>query len=370
MNKAVVPSGPHCAYTSPVPVNTGQVPSPENVRIVSHNMGLVLEWDPPPNSTGKDFTYTAEYKGWSSFESVCLNESSCRCDFTSEISVFGAYEFRVRAELEGKSSDWIKTDTVALDEITSISAPDVMLESTRGGVEVDITDPVLRKGDLKSLYHLISYHIHYWIEGEVKKEELKTEQSRVMLPNLSPRVRYCVQVKIAVSDNKTSLPGNATCILNTESEDVQPWLIVSVLLASFAVVLVSVVLIFFAVWYTYRGIRFLCPQAKLPEHIKQYLSERPKSSELLAMQSSPQPEECYHEVSIIPCLEDPTPSQDLQKTQGSKHTQLYANISSKPEEALNQEEKLCDHKQRVDNENTGRNTALSGCRDGELELLL
>ncbi|XP_036417807.1 cytokine receptor family member b4 isoform X2 [Colossoma macropomum] len=347
----------------------GQVPSPENVRIVSQNMGLVLEWDPPQNSTGKDFTYRAEYKGWSSFVSVCLNESSRRCDFTSVISVFGTYKFRVRAELEGKSSDWVKTDTVALDEITLISAPNVMLESTRGGVEVDITDPVLRKGDLKSLYHLISYHIHYWIEGEAKKEELKTEQSRVTLPDLTPRVRYCVQVKIAVSGNKTSLPGNATCILNTESE-VQPWLIVGVLLASFGVVLVSVVLIFFAVWYTYRGIRFLCPQAKLPEHFKQYLSERPKSSEFLAMQNSLQPEERYHEVSIIPCLEHPTASQDLQKTQGPKCTKLYANISSKPEEALNQEKKLCDHKQRMDNEHTERNAALSGCHDGETELLL
>lgn len=52
-------------------------------------------------------------------------------------------------------------------------------------------------------------------------------------------------------------------------DEVDSWLIAVVLLVSFLVTLISVLLISLAVWFGYRGIRFLHPQAKLPEHFKQ-----------------------------------------------------------------------------------------------------
>ncbi|XP_072542581.1 interleukin-10 receptor subunit beta-like isoform X2 [Salminus brasiliensis] len=333
----------------------GQVPSPESVTIISLDMGLVLTWDPPQNSTGKNFTYTAEYKGYRSFQAVCLNDWSLSCDFTANVTAFGTYDLRVRTELEGRSSDWVVIENISLDNITIISAPEVKLQSRKGEIEVDITDPVLRKSNLREYFHPISYRIRYWTEGEEKKEELKAEQSRIMLQTLIPKVRYCVQVEILTNkytesssgEIRTSLPSNKTCILNTEN-DVEPWLIVVVLLGSCVVVLVLVVLVFFACWYTYRGFRFLHPKAKLPEHFKQYLCEHPKSSLFLAMQNNPQPEEHYHEVSIIQCLEDPIVPQELQKAEGPKCTKPYATISSKPEEGQSQE--VCGHEQNKDGE--------------------
>ncbi|XP_030642469.1 interferon alpha/beta receptor 2-like [Chanos chanos] len=59
--KHSVPSDPLCAYTSAQPSSKGVIPPPDNVKITSFNMGLVLEWDPAQNFTNDKLTYTAEY---------------------------------------------------------------------------------------------------------------------------------------------------------------------------------------------------------------------------------------------------------------------------------------------------------------------
>lgn len=43
------------------------------------------------------------------------------------------------------------------------------------------------------------------------------DQSRVMLMNLAPEMRYCMEVQIAMDYKKTSLPSNITCEMNTAS---------------------------------------------------------------------------------------------------------------------------------------------------------
>lgn len=52
-------------------------------------------------------------------------------------------------------------------------------------------------------------------------------------------------------------------------DEVESWFIAVVLLISFLVVSVAVVLIFLAVWYSYKVCRMIYPDAKLPEHLKQ-----------------------------------------------------------------------------------------------------
>ncbi|KAB5576725.1 hypothetical protein PHYPO_G00201730 [Pangasianodon hypophthalmus] len=303
-------------------VFTDEVPPPQNLRIQSENLGLVLEWDPPQTATGKDFRYTAEYKSWAMFNLVCQNVSSLSCNFTKDVTPYGTYIFRVKTELNGKSSVWIEIECQPLEKITVIGAPDVRLQSRRGTMEVDITEPVLRKSNLKDVYGNIFYRIRYWTEGTPEKEEL-VEQSRVMLMNLLPEMRYCVEVVIVLDHKKNSLPSNITCEMNTASDEVESWLIAVVLLVSFLVTLISVLLISLAVWSGYRGIRFLHPRAKLPEHFKQYLSERPSSSILLAMQISAQPKELYHEFSIITAQEIPPESK---QKESSKPTLLNADM--------------------------------------------
>ncbi len=50
------------------------------------------------------------------YEPQCLSSSSLSCDFTDNVSVFGTYQLRVRAELHGETSDWVETKNVSVDE--------------------------------------------------------------------------------------------------------------------------------------------------------------------------------------------------------------------------------------------------------------
>ncbi|XP_051565791.1 cytokine receptor family member b4 [Myxocyprinus asiaticus] len=293
-------------------VLSDKLPPPDNVRVISLDMGLVLEWDPPQSITHKHLSYTAELKGWNRYEAVCANSSTLSCDFTDNVTVFGTYQLRVRTELHGQMSDWVETNELSLDKITEVSSPHVQLKSRKGQTEVDITDPLMRRKNLRDVFGNIAYLIRFWKKGDVKKEELSREQNRVILSGLEPLVNYCVQVEILYLKNKTSQPSNETCVTNTPSNEVEPWLITVVLLVSFVVVLCVVVLVFLAVWFSYKGCRIMYPDAKLPEHLKQYLSERPQSSIFLAMQNSTQLKEHFHEVSIY--HEEPTSSQDTQQT--------------------------------------------------------
>ncbi|XP_076854524.1 interleukin-10 receptor subunit beta-like [Brachyhypopomus gauderio] len=302
---------------SSVSLLADRLPPPENVTIKSYNLGLVLEWDPPRSSTGRDFKYSAEYKGWNEFEAECNNTSALNCDFTNNITPFGTYTFRVRTELEEESSVWVETEAIALDKITVIGRPDVRLLSRRGEIEVDITDPVLRKSDINNVFSMVSYDIHYWTSIESKRV-LRREQRKVMLQDLKPNVQYCVEVKLILDDNKTSWPSNVTCALNTDNDEIKPWHIAVVLVASFFITAFTVILIFLVVMCGYIGLRYLRPQPKLPEHFKQYFSDLPRSPIFLALQNSCQPEELYHEVSVV-AEQDVSPAHlDLQQTEHLK----------------------------------------------------
>ncbi|KAK7153557.1 hypothetical protein R3I94_007060 [Phoxinus phoxinus] len=283
-----------------IAVLTESVPIPENVTMTSLDMGIVLEWDPPQNTTNQLFNYTAEVKTWRDFEPVCVGSSSLRCDFTNNVTTFGLYHLRVRTELHGETSDWVETGEFAVDKITEISAPRVELSSRKGQTEVDITDPPMRSRNLRDVFTPVSYLIRFWKEGEAKKEELIREQNRVMLLDLEPLVNYCVEVAVLYSYNKkTSQFSNMTCVTNSPSSEVEPWLIAVVLLVSFLVVLVTVVLIFLAVWYSYEGCKMIFPNPKLPDNLKQFLSQQSQSPILSAMQESTQLKEHFHELRIF-----------------------------------------------------------------------
>ncbi|XP_026128568.1 cytokine receptor family member b4 [Carassius auratus] len=303
-------------------VTAERIPAPENVRRISVNMGLVLEWDPPQNTTNTLLNYTAEMQGWSNYEPVCRSSSALSCDFTDKVSIFGSYHLRVRAELHGESSDWVETENFSLDKITEISAPHVELRSRKGQTEVDITDPPMKKKNLRHVFGNISYRIRFWKDGETKKEELIREQNRVVLPKLEPLVKYCVEVEILYLTNK-SLTSNITCLTNTSSNEVESWLIAVVLLGSFLVVLFAVVLIFLAVWFGYRGCRIIFPDTDLPEDLKKFLSQQLQSSVLWAMQESTPVKEHCCELRIL--HKEPISSPDNQQIEGPLRIHTYKN---------------------------------------------
>uniref|UniRef100_A0A671LJS4 Interleukin-10 receptor subunit beta-like n=1 Tax=Sinocyclocheilus anshuiensis TaxID=1608454 RepID=A0A671LJS4_9TELE len=294
-----------------------KVPAPENVRMTSLNKGLILEWDPPQNTTNTLFNYTAEMKGWNMYKPVCLSSSSLSCDFTDKVSVFGTYQLRVQAELHGEMSDWVETEKLSVDEISEISTPHVQLRSRKGQTEVGITDPPMKKKEFEGC---LCNLIRFWKNGETKKEELIREQNRVMLPRLEPLVNYCVEVEILYLSN-TSQTSNFTCLTNTSSNEVESWLIAVVLLVSFLVVLVAVVLIFLAVWFGYRGCRIIFPDADLPEDLKKFWSQR--SSILSAMQESTPLKEHFCELRIL--HKELNSSQENQQIEGPIRIQTHKN---------------------------------------------
>ncbi|KAG1929077.1 cytokine receptor family member b4 [Pimephales promelas] len=296
-------------------VSADSVPIPENVTVTSLDMGLVLRWDPPQNTTNQLFSYTAEVKAWRDYEPVCVHSSSLRCDFTDNVSTFGLYQLRVRTELHGETSDWVETEEFAVDNITEVSAPRVKLSSRKGQTEVDITDPPMRKNNLRDVFFTgVSYIIRFWEEGAAEKKDLTRDQNRIMLPNLEPLVNYCVEVAI-LYNKKTSQFSNTTCVTNSPSSEVEPWLIAVVLLVSFLVVLVAIVLIFLAMWYGYQGCRIIFPDTNLPENLKQFLSQQSQSPILSAMQESTQLKEHFHELRIFHT--EPDSSQDKPQMEGS-----------------------------------------------------
>uniref|UniRef100_A0A8C7VBJ2 Interleukin 10 receptor subunit beta n=2 Tax=Oncorhynchus mykiss TaxID=8022 RepID=A0A8C7VBJ2_ONCMY len=274
-----------------------ELPSPSNIRINSVNMGLVLEWDAPQNHT-ENITYRAEYRGLvGRNEVVCWNTTAQSCDFTSHLNKFGVYTFQVRAEREGDTSRWMKTKKFVMDEHTTLGPPGVALVSSGAVIEVSINDPVLKISEFKDLYNNAHFNITYWKEGQEEKDKsMKCTPLRKVVLALEPWTRYCVQVWVYTQRfSKHSQPSNVTCESTAKGND-RPWVVA---LVTFVVMAVAVALLALAFWYCYRVVRFLRPKAKLPEHFTELL-DSPCSS-ILAIQSSLQPEEVYHELRSSIC---------------------------------------------------------------------
>ncbi|XP_036400633.1 interleukin-10 receptor subunit beta-like isoform X2 [Megalops cyprinoides] len=278
------------------------VPEPKNVRATSINFGMVLEWEAPRDAPG-NLTYSVEFWSYSSgFIPWCSNIHETRCDFSKNLSVFGVHKFRVRAELQEETSPWVETPEFSIDKHTQIGAPTVKLISKEGDIEVEIQDPDMRNQELRNVYSRVSYNIRYWKEDEADKFSMLNDQlqNRVVLLQLEPWTRYCVQAQVYILySEKRGEFSKAVCETSTTDGKVKPWVTALVMLGSMVVVMGTVMVIFFAALYGYKAIKFLYPSVKLPEHFKQYLIEPPHSYIFLAMQNSPQPEEQCHEVFIV-----------------------------------------------------------------------
>lgn len=275
-----------------------ELPRPSNVRITSLNMGLLLEWDGPQDST-ENVTYTAEFKSYvQTFKAVCRNTTALHCDFTSELKPFGVYSFRVRAQLQGESSSWVETDTFTMDEHTTIGSPTVILNTVGVDIEVTIKDPVFWLTGLRDVYASATYHITYWKEGQRDKAMQLNDvvHNRVVLSRLESWTKYCVQVQVKTKRfNKHSQPSNVVCE-STNKGTVALWVVALGIIVGVAGLVALVVC---GVLYCRTLVRFFCPKVKVPEHFKEYLLEPPHSSVFLAMQNSTQPEEVYHSVCIM-----------------------------------------------------------------------
>ncbi|TDH07151.1 hypothetical protein EPR50_G00121810 [Perca flavescens] len=282
-------------------VVSGVLSPPKNVRLTSYNMDLVLRWD-APDQPASGLLYTTEYN--SSFISYkgCVNISTLECDLTNpkHIYEYGRYTGRVRAQLGTESSAWVESNQIALDKDTVIGSPNVSLFSNGATIEVSIKDPVFRISTLLDVYNLASYKITYWKHDQKEKAISINDmrQNRVVLPNLDPWTKYCVQVQLDTerNPNPNHSEPSATVCESTTIEEEAPWLAAVV---TFVVMAMAVAVVVVAVVHRKRISHFLCPKDALPQHFKEYLLAPPNSSMYLDMRNSHPPKEIFDPVSII-----------------------------------------------------------------------
>ncbi|KAJ8246719.1 hypothetical protein GJAV_G00254630 [Gymnothorax javanicus] len=286
---------------SSISVALGAVPQPENVNVTSVNLDVILTWDPPRDTPG-NLTYTASYESVMGSTTVCQHQSDLSCDFTNHLSYFGIYKFSVRAELQGEVSQWVNTSKFVIDLNTVIGAPSVRLSSRGVNMDVAIRDPVTRNpGALRKLYSDVCFNVRYWRENKTETATMLQceQQNSLVLSDLMPRTRYCVQAQMNVpSYEKLSNFSSVTCE-TTGDESVTAGFIAVTMVISLLVVAGTVLILFFIGWYGYKRVKYMFPKVKMPEHFKEFLLDPPNSHILLAMQNSPQPEETCHDVCIL-----------------------------------------------------------------------
>ncbi|XP_054470844.1 interleukin-10 receptor subunit beta-like [Anoplopoma fimbria] len=281
-------------------VVSGVLSTPRNVRLTSHNMNLVLMWD-SPERPARGLVYTTEFKSVSGYRVGCVNISNLECDLSRlniSISAYGTYKSRVRAQSGTESSAWMESNQITLDKDTIISFANVSLFSNGAAIEVSIKDPVFTISALRNVYHSATYNITYWKDGQREKARSNSniQQNRVVLNDLDPSTKYCVQVQIITERNRNPSNPSAAVCESTTTEEEAPWVAAVV---TFGIMAMAVALVVVAVVYRKNISHFLCPKDTLPQHFKEYLLAPPNSSIYLAMHNSHPPEEIYHQVSII-----------------------------------------------------------------------
>ncbi|XP_042350516.1 interleukin-10 receptor subunit beta-like [Plectropomus leopardus] len=277
---------------------SGVISTPTNVRLTSYNLNLVLRWD-PPEQPADHLVYTTEYKStFTGYRVGCVNISTLECDFTQlNVSIFeyGKYTGRVRVQWGTESSAWVESNQIFLDKDTIIGPPSVSLQSIQAAIEVNIIDPVFHISALRSVYHLATYNVTFWKDGQKEKARRipYMQQNRVVLSDLDPWTKYCVQVQVNTErDHNPSKPSRVVCESTTKGQEA-PWLpAVGMFIAMAAVVALVVVAVV-------NRKKCLLPKYALPQHFEEYLLEPPNSSMYVAMQNSHPPEEIYDKISII-----------------------------------------------------------------------
>ncbi|KAM9804798.1 interleukin-10 receptor subunit beta-like [Neosynchiropus ocellatus] len=272
--------------------------APQNVRLTSFNMNLRLEWDPPRGGAG-DLLYSTRFWPRMSPGQVtagCANTSLRHCELSSvarPVSEFGAYVGSVRARRGALTSDWSDSNSLTLFKDTVIGPPGLTLLSRGASLEVVITDPEFSVSSLRSTFPDAAYNLSYWREGEPQVQRIvNTQQNRLVLSQLQPWSRYCVEVRIRTDLAGASGPSGTVCE-STRSEEAAPWVTAAV---TAAVMVLLVALLAIAVCQRKAISYFLCPQEVIPEHWKQYLLA-PASSRVT--RHSP-PSEDYDPVSVVP----------------------------------------------------------------------
>ncbi|KAK2915742.1 hypothetical protein Q8A67_000116 [Cirrhinus molitorella] len=277
----------------------GDLRRPENVSVDSLNTRYVLRWDwPHKTAANQTVTFTAQYiterdlekqsygKYWTT---VCDDILEHRCDFTrAELHYHILYVLRVRANTSQQSSGWVQI-RFCPDVQAALGPPSsVKLKSVKGGLEVNITDPLSSNNQsMKTLLKNLSYLIRYWrrSEGPQTAKDLETKNNVVILTDLDRQTWYCVRVQSHENYyDKNSVFSDTHC---TRTEGDMPyWQIFLYFLISLLLLCFLLVLLYFCFYKVFTSLKdTFWPAIQLPEHIQELWLGDSQKPQLLASES-------------------------------------------------------------------------------------
>ncbi|KAL0985546.1 hypothetical protein UPYG_G00158450 [Umbra pygmaea] len=302
-----------CALAIKNNVGLAAVSVPQNVSVDSQNTQYILTWAWDKSTAGNNATFTAEYipafklqKKRQVWITVCSGTRETFCDFTnSELLYLGMFEFRVRASIDGRNSDWVRKEFCPHKD--AALGPPSRVELTPAGnlLDVSISPPLTStNGSMSDVIFSLYYRIQYWSQAEDpqgrKPKEIQTSITLVTLPELEAWTRYCVMVQSCYDYyNKSSRYTAAKC-MQTEG-DTPPWQILLYFLLSLVVCFLLVLL---PCYIAFRFCRVLkstfYPSNQLPLHIQEYLCGSSGSDLPRLLTPESEAELCCDRLTVIP----------------------------------------------------------------------
>ncbi|XP_062411716.1 interleukin-10 receptor subunit beta-like isoform X2 [Sardina pilchardus] len=270
-------------------------------------MGAVLTWR-SPSTHETNITYTAQYS-WGkdpSFKSIntCIEVKELCCAIKLP-STYGKHTFRVRAHLQGDTSQWVRSTET---KVTTFTDPPAVSMALRYGVmELNITEP---EYDLSCFLVNVTYNISYWklhLENETCHSTVEQRLVHRLPVSVLPSEGLCVQVHTVYAVHHAgaqivtvSPPSKPVCALNSPHGE-PPYALPekalphshTALVGSLTTVAVLSVLVLG--WCVFKGQHFLYPKATLPQQLRQCPPER----SLGVLQVLPLAEEPYEHISCV-----------------------------------------------------------------------
>uniref|UniRef100_A0A3Q4N809 Fibronectin type-III domain-containing protein n=1 Tax=Neolamprologus brichardi TaxID=32507 RepID=A0A3Q4N809_NEOBR len=214
-----------------VSVPVGTVPKPVNISVTSLNFSYILKWEAGPG-TPPGVYYNVEYttERWVYLHTLTAT-SHRSCDLTRfNLSFMGDSVLRVRATVDGQHSEWVQKTFCPYEEGKTSTL-------------------LSRKCDVHMLQQRVSTQPSHCIGATAE-----SCQDQVVLSDLDPMSKYCVQVQIIYDMNPR--PGEYSDVVCERTGDGRHFDQTAVTIAE-------------GVADGLTCCRFLCPEVVLPPHFKE-----------------------------------------------------------------------------------------------------
>ncbi|XP_015219079.1 interferon alpha/beta receptor 1a-like [Lepisosteus oculatus] len=294
----------------------GLLPTPQNITIQAVNTQYIMKWDWDEHQTNRTANFTAEYlpafkkqrRGKIKWTQVCMEITETECDFSPELSYYGIYYLRLRANSNGEHSPWTEIEFCP-DKNADLGPPSkVEVTSVRGMLEVKLTDPMTTDNtSMRDKVRDLTYLIEYQKDESQSKvspiHKIKTQNNMIIISGLEYWTVYCVRVQALESDlNKRSKFSPVMCRQTEDDGHAPPWLIGLVFLLAMVVSCGIILLCFFSFYKSYRTVRkAFFPSYELPANIRECLEDSSLSSDtpqLLTVES--ELELCCQMLDVVP----------------------------------------------------------------------